>query len=525
MPTVGTVQVKVAVDSRNVGTQLQSTARQFSQFGTNVTRATSGIDRLSFAFGGLSHASSALGHQSAALNTFARSAGVAASAAQSLAGLTALGGLSMLVSPAGILMIGLAALAVLVYRSGEAARKAKADLDAYAKSLQGVSANQIDLRRLGVREQIAGLAADQAKLPATLTEMRGGQGGVSRVQVANPAYAALGETIKGLRAELFELDIAFVEASKPEIADRIKRQTDAMADAWKKAGKEAEEYAKKLARIVNEMRYLPRLGVQFTPPAGPTQPLGPDPSSLVNIGGVSVRAPSAMTPPEVKVPEVVRLQAAMVDALKEVPAQIAANLAVFLSPIIARMGTGGAIGAAIGGPVGGAIGAGFGFARTGMGATIGSAFYGVVGSIAGTLIGGAIGSLFGGRKKAVDDQAEAMFKLTQTVKALNEQMREAVFGLPSGIKINLARFQSVVAVPGATDQTTGTTTSGTTSGTTGGTKPPTRRGNATITIGNISLPNVSNAREFVRDLAQFTESESARGGTPNFRLGFAGGPV
>lgn len=472
----------------------------------------------------------------------------AALAAAQLAGaalLTALG--PLLIAGAAVAAVG--GIAYLFYKSGEAARKAKTDVDAFKASLamvtdvgsaramaKGIAAKIEDTRNRGAgltdvqqqafNQQLIAANARVRMLSGDDGAVKPIPGGAGAGDGKNPfadleekagrlgrVYAltnAKGHPLVGLNQQI----TGTIDALSAALA----RQTDKWGDVALRI-REALESLERFGEATFLVAYkgLPALTKsQLTAKTTNTRPNGIPgvnaPLANITSANIPVHAPPEML-------KQVSLQERMVEQLALLPGQFASQLGSYLGPVLARIGggKGGAIGAALGGGIGGAIGTAL--VPQGMGKIAGAVVGSVVpivgtiiGSLVGAGIGGAIGKLFGGGKKKADEAADAMGRLAEQARKVSE----AISGLPQGIKIAAYRFAATGAVP----PTTGSNGGGGGPGD-GNTSSDAGDGSSQSRIsitGPITINGVTDVPAFFRALSAYAEQSAGRGGITGLQL-------
>ncbi len=314
-------------------------------------------------------------------------------------------------------------------------------------------------------------------------------------------------------------------------------QMPKIADAWgdalrrveviaKRFGDSLDPLAVKARGIAQDLRAAMGLGTPL--PGVPNKlPVLPDMPLRNTIIGDVVQKPLDTTPLN-SLPQIPQkldtLHQALAAGFNQVSIAIGDTLAQRLAGVFGGKGTGSAIGAQLGSAFGTGIGGGL-FAAGAFGS--GVLATGIAGLATGGLavaalgVGSLIGGLFDHHKKSVDDNASAFDRLNKTI----EKVTASITNIPQFFKIEAYRFEAAPIFPrpvtGGTGTTSGTTTpigTPTPNDPTGG-----HRGEAgaNIVIHNVNLPGVSNARQFIQELANLNLRAQATGAAGTFA--FSGG--
>lgn len=476
----------------------------------------------------------------------------------------------LLIASAAVAAIG--AIGYAIYKSGEQARKAAADLEEYKQKLASfTTAKESQASAKTIAAQLRALTASpvattgdpmtdavaagererqvselQARLraanartfalstPDTFAPPPGGGGGDGK----NP-FADLEERA-GRLSRIYDLTNAKGHPLKglneqiTQVMDGLSAALARQADRWSDVAlriREAQEALQRIgktsdqAELARMQGLMQNVGSKALPVVGVTSPI-----ANITAANVPVKAPPEMV-------HLVSIQEAMRDSLVTLPQEFAAQLGNYLGPVLAKLGgggissqIGGAVGGAFGNAVGGLIGKTIatkvgGLIGAGIGSTIpvlGTLVGGALGSVAGGLVGKVgsfIGGLFGGKKN--NDAAEESAKRLSALADAARKVSEAIVGLPQGIKIAAYRFAATDAggttggggggsgVPGA-DAGSGYSS--------GGGEVTGRTAHPVNINGPVHVYGVTDVRSFLRELTAAAETEARRGGVTGLQL-------
>lgn len=458
---------------------------------------------------------------------------------------------------ASAVVAAIAAIGYAIWKSGESARTAAANLDAYRQKLASFStATEAQASARGLAAQIGALDArpvartgdPMQDAMAQVERDRQRQALTDQLRAANqrtfalstpehPSVTVPGGSGAGAGKPFAELEAQAARLAKTYeltnaegrplvgLTGEITKTMDALSAAL---GTQANQWGDVAVRIREALAALSKVGqtskqielqklITLTP-TGNTIPSASAP--LANITAANVSVPPA--PPELL--KQVALQEAMVSHLAALPGEFASQLGNYLGPVLAKLGggAGGAIGASVGGAVGKAVGGAIAQSIIGpatgkiAGAILGSAIPVVgtiIGSLAGGFIGSSIGKLFGGKHdKAAEEAAARLQALADAAK----KVQEAIAGLPQGIKIAAYRFGATTPV----DQgPPGSSAGGGLGSPSDYTRDPQgSQSRGTVFTGAITINGVTDVPGFFRQLSQYAETQRMRGGTSGLQL-------